>query len=141
AVVVAKHRRAFAALRPVAAGAVFARGERRAVGLGAGENVVGVRVVAAPVHRRAFLGQRGLLVEVRVGVQVGDALRDHLALGVLPGALADAVLGVDRLVALRAQVGMPSVAARARRLRERLAVLVGAGEAAVVGAFAGAGAG
>ena len=90
-------------------------GERRAVRLRAGEDVVPVRRVAAAVDHLALLGQRGLLADLVVGaVQIVDVLRDHLALGVLPRAVADAVAGVDGCPgALRAQIGAPGLAAGA----------------------------
>src|SRR5262249_49619575 len=55
-VVMADHRRALAALRPVAAGAIVAGRERGAVGLRAGEDVVHVRGVATAVDGLALLG-------------------------------------------------------------------------------------
>src|SRR5262249_4631279 len=60
---------------------------------------------------------------------------------ILPGAAPDAVTCVDGAGALCAQVGVPRLAARARRLRAFLTDLVRAGEATEVGALAGAGAG
>src|SRR5215467_15028647 len=90
-VVMADHRGALSALGPVAAGAILAGREGGAVRLRAGEHIVHVRRVAAPVHRVTLLGQRGLLVDVVGAVQLGHVLGDDDALGVLPGALADAV--------------------------------------------------
>src|SRR6267143_1391689 len=137
-IVMADHRRSLAALRPVAARAVLAGRERGAVGLGARQDVVHVRRVAAPVHRLALLGQRGLLADVVLAVQLGEVARDDDALGVLPGTLADAVARVDRAGALRAQVGVPGLGAGARRPAEQLAELVRAGESAEVAALSGA---
>src|SRR5688572_14188532 len=132
----AHHRGAGGAAAPVAAGAVVAGRERRAVGLRAGENVVAVRRVAAAVDRRTLLAQRVLLAELVVrAVQVGDAGGDHRALGVLPGTLADAVLGVDRVGALGAQIGAPSLAGRAGGGSELGAMRVGAIQAAEVAAL------
>src|SRR6185436_99275 len=110
-VVVADHRRALAALRPVAAGAVLAGRERGAVGLGAGQDVVHVRRVAPAVDRLALLGQRRLLGDVVLAVQLGHVLGDDGSLGVLPGTSTDAVTRVDGAGALRAQVGVPGLAA------------------------------
>src|SRR6266436_9136036 len=138
---VADHRRALTALRPVAARAIVAGREGGAVRLGAGEDVVHVRRVAAAVDLLALLRQRRVLGEVVLAVELGHVLRDDGALGVLPGAAPDAVARVDGAGPLRAQVRVPRFAARARRLRERLTGLVRAGEAAEVGALARAGAG
>ena len=97
---------AVAAARPVVAGQVVA-GER-AVQVRAGQDVVPVRRVAAAVDDLALLGQRVLLAQlVAVAVQVGDARGYDDALGVLPGAGADAVLGIDGLGAAGAQVRAP----------------------------------
>src|SRR6185503_16170218 len=63
-VVVPDDRRAFAALRPVAAGGVAARGGEHAGRVRPGEDVVLVRRVAAALDRLALLGERGLLVDV-----------------------------------------------------------------------------
>ena len=142
AVVVADHRGAGAALGPVAAGAIVAAGESRAVRLRASKDVVTVRRVAATVDRLALLAQRVLLVDGVVrAVQVGDVLGDHGALGVLPRSAPDAVLRIDRAGALGRQIGAPGLPARARGLRERLAVAVGAVEPAEIAAIAGTGAG
>src|SRR3989442_1557790 len=54
-VMMADHRRALAALRPVAAGTILAGRERGAVRLGAGQDVVHVRRIAAPVPGRALV--------------------------------------------------------------------------------------
>ena len=92
---------------------------RPAVGLRAGQDVVPVRRIAAAVDRLALLVQRGLLGQVvAVAVQIGDALGDHRALGVLPRAVADAILGVHGVRALRAEIGAPGLAGRAGGLRE-----------------------
>ena len=140
AVVVAEHGGARAALRPVAAGHVRAAREGGAVALRAGEDVVSVRGVAAAVHELAFLVERGLLVQVvRGAVQLRDAVGDHHALGVAPRPAADAVARVDRAaLGVGAQIGMPGVRAGADAGGERLAVPVGAGEAAEVRALAAA---
>src|SRR5689334_9345226 len=60
-VVVPDDRRAVAALRPVAAGSVAARSREHALRVGAGEDVVLVRCVAAAFDLLALLGERGLL--------------------------------------------------------------------------------
>src|SRR5262245_8795089 len=144
-VVMTDHRRAGAALRPVAAGAILAGRERPPVGLRAGQHVVPIGRVATAVDHVALFTERGLLAELVVGaVQVVDVLRDHVPLGIPPGAGPDAVAGIDGLAAaarLRAQIGAPGLAAGSDRLRELLAMPVRALDAAEVGALAGAGAG
>ncbi|MCY1545449.1 hypothetical protein D9M68_813920 [compost metagenome] len=130
---------AFAAAGPVAAGVVLARGERRAVGLGAGEDVVHVRRVATPLDRRPLLIQGGVLVQLVVAVQLRDRLGDDHALGVLPGPRADTVAGVDRrspVAGAGAEVGAPGALAGPGGGGELLAMRVGTGQAAEVGALA-----
>src|SRR6185503_16248676 len=103
AVDVAEHGRALRAARPVLAGAVFTSREGFAVGRRAGERVVPVRLFVPSVDDLALLTQRSLLGEiVLVAVQIVDALGDHDALGIGPGAFADAVARVHRAIALRA---------------------------------------
>src|SRR4051794_7790365 len=139
------NRRALGAvLRPVAAGLVAFRSERRAVGLRAGQNVVHVGIVAEAVDDFALLVERGLLGQVVLAVQLGDVLGNDHALGVLPWALADAVARIDGHRAtsrLRREIGVPGLSAGACRLRQRLAIFVGAVEPAEIRAFAGSGAG
>src|SRR5262249_60584989 len=106
---------------------------------------VKVRRVADAGDHRAPLGQRHLHSElVVVAVQVVDVLRDDLALEVLPGALADAVAGIDRGLAARllgAQVRPPGLAAGAGGIRQGLALAIRALEAAEIRALAGSRAG
>src|SRR6478672_2456480 len=122
--------------RPVAARAVLSGGKGRAVGLRAREHVVHIRRIAAAVDDGALLGERGLLRQVVAAVELGHVFRDDLALRVLPWALADAIAGVDRPGALRAEIGVPRLAAGAGRRGELLAVLVGAVESAQIAAVA-----
>src|SRR5947207_12312826 len=101
-----------------------------------------VRGVAAAVDEVALLGQVGLLCQVVLAVQLVDIFRDDDALGVLPRPLADAVAGVDGGFAvgrLGAEIGVPRTAAGAGRLRQLLAMLVGAFEATEIGALANTG--
>src|SRR4051794_24682394 len=95
------------------------------------------------VHTRndqATLGQRGGHAElVVVAVQIIDVLRDRFALEVLPRTTADAVTRVDggfSLGSLRAEIGVPSLAASAVSLRQFLTMPVGTFEAAKVSALA-----
>src|SRR4051812_30180469 len=97
AVVVTDDRRALAALGPVAAGRVaFVSGQRASFRRRTGQHIVHVRFVATAVDDLALLGERGLLVDVGVAVQVLDVLGHDLALGVLPWALADAIARIGR---------------------------------------------
>src|SRR5262249_58793700 len=88
----------------------------------------------------APLGQRRLHAElVGVAVQIVDVLGDNLAFEILPGAVSDAVAGIDCLRAVRclaAEIGAPRLAARTRALRERLAVPISPFQAAKVCALA-----
>src|ERR671935_2840774 len=96
--------------------------------------------VAAPADRLAFLGQSRLLVHiVGLGVEIVHALRHDRALGVLPWALADTIARVDTGGAARlgrAEIGAPVGVGGAGGSGQRLAVRVGAGKSAEVGAIA-----
>src|SRR5262249_24169790 len=141
AVVMTEHGRTGPVAGPVAAGAVLPRRERTVVHGGAGQHVVHVRIVAAPVDDLTLLVDQVLLGEggiVGIG-QVGDVLRDGDGFRVLPGPAADAFSRVDRRGAadrLRAQIGAPVLAAGTHEIREILAVLIGAGEPAEIGTVA-----
>src|SRR6516225_5573764 len=122
------------------AGLVVTRRERAAVRLRAGQRVVLIGSVAAAVDHIAFLGQCRLLGQVVVAVQFVDIFGDDHPLGVLPRTMPDAVARVDRRLTvgrLRAEVGMPGMAAGPYRLRQLLADAVGAREPGEVGALAG----
>src|SRR5262249_23631594 len=126
AIDVTDHRGTLGAAGPVPTGAILAGGESLAVRLRAGQHVVIVRRIADAGDHGAALGQRRLRAElVVIAVQVIDVLRDHLALEVLPRALADAVASIDRLGAtgrLRAEIGVPGLAAGPCALRQGLAM-------------------
>ena len=93
--------------------------------------------IAAAVDDLALLRQVVLLVELIVGaVQIVDAGGNDHALGIHPRTLADAVARVHGAGALRRQIRVPGLAAGAGRCREVLAMLVGAGKPAEIGAFA-----
>ena len=114
-IVVAEHDRPLRAARVVLAGHVLVGGKGFAVRGRAGENVMAVRRVAAAVDDLAFFRQIVLLGELVVGtVQVVDARGDDHALGIHPGALADAVARVHGAVTLRRQISVPGLGARAR---------------------------
>jgi hypothetical protein len=77
-------------------------------------------------------------------MKVLDALCDDLLLEILPRPVPNAVACVDGLPALcclGAEIGMPSPAARAHRLRQRLTMTIGALQPAEIRAFARPGAG
>ena len=149
AVGMAEHRGAGAVAGPVAAGAILAGRERTAFHGRTGQDVVRVRVVADAIVGRVFfaygvaLGHhvahasefRGVPMQFR---EVGGDLR---AGGVEPGAVADAIAGVDglaaRRVTLSAKVGTPGSAAETDRSGQPLARRVRAGEAAEVARGAG----
>src|SRR4051812_46190021 len=97
---------------PVTAGMVVGTGDGTAEGIGAGQHVMLVRLVAAAGNAHAFLVQRRTLVDVvavarDVAMQVGDVHRDDFALGIVPGAIADAVARVHGARAGGAHIGMP----------------------------------
>src|SRR5436309_3197027 len=100
--------------------------------------------IAAAVDDLALLAERALLGEAVGAVQLCDVLGDHRALRILPRPLADAIARVDGRCAvggLRREIGAPGLAARSGRLRQCLAVIVGAGEPAEIAAIADAVAG
>src|SRR5882672_6452826 len=145
AIDVTEHGAAEGAAAPVVAGQVEVTRERFSVQVGAGQHVVHVWRVTAHLHQLALLvvgvGANDLVV---VAVQIGNAGGDHGALGVLPRAVADAITRVDGAAlsgGIRAQIGAPGLAARARRLGKLLAVRISARKPAKVGALARAGAG
>src|SRR5262249_43923561 len=141
AIGVADHRRALRAARPVLAGAIRLGPERGAVRLRSRQHVVTVRLVADAVADLAFFSDIRLLGEIIAGaVQIGDVLGDNDAFGVLPWSLADAVARVHRGLAVRGlgrQIGVPDFRrAKTCGLRQLLAMVVGAGEAAEIAAVA-----
>ena len=113
-----------------------------AVGCRARQHVVLVRRVADAVHQLALLAERDRLLNAvphprlldRVAVEFGNAGRDLLPLGVEPWPGADPIARVHRPRSLRAQISHPLHVAATGRGGQRLAVGVGAREAAVVGA-------
>jgi diguanylate cyclase (GGDEF)-like protein len=134
--------RALRAARPVLAGAIVARRKGRTVGLRSRQHVVPVRRIATAVDDIAFLGKRGLFGQIVGAVQLGDILGDHDALRILPRSLADAVARIHggcSIGGLGRKISAPGFGARAGRLRQGLAVIVGAGEAAEIAAIADAG--
>ena len=139
AVMMAEDRRTFAVLGPVAAGRVAAGRREHAFRIRSRQHVVRIDAVSATADGRALLGECGRLGDlVRYRVEIIDACGDDDALGILPRALADAVARVDAGVASRcgrAQIGAPVGLGGSCRLGKGLAVGVGAGEAAEIGAI------
>src|SRR5439155_10348245 len=138
------HGGALRRARPVLAGAVLAGGKRGPVRLRSRQHVVPVGRVAATVDDLSLLAQGALLGQAVGAVQLGDVLGDHDALGVLPWSLADAIARIHRgrtVGRLRREIGVPGLATGSGRLRQRLAVIVGAGETAEIAAIADAVAG
>src|SRR5215510_15807443 len=141
----AHHGRALCAARPVAAGAIFAGRERAALRGGASQHVVTIRREAHARNELAALAQRVVEAQfIVVTVQIIKTGRDNLAFEILPRAVADAVACIDRRLPvslLGAQIGAPSFPSGTVTLRQHLAMLVGAFDAAQVGALAQPGAG
>jgi len=137
-------RGAHSVARPVAAGMIGGIFVSCAVGLRAGQHVVLVGCVSAPRDRAALLGETGNLPKIvseareiqGVTVQIGKIIGHLFAFGVVPGATADTVPGIDGVRALRAQVGVESFCT-SRRGRKRLADLIRAGQAAKICSMAG----
>src|SRR5215467_7683400 len=146
----AELRGAVAAAGPVLTGMVGAVGVCAAIGHRTSENIVLVGLIAEALDRLVLFSEcrslRNIVAEARgldsVAVQVGHVAGDHLAAGVIPGAVADAVASVDGgLVArsLSAEISVPGFAGgagSAGSFGELLAVRVGSGEAAEISAFA-----
>src|SRR5207249_8377779 len=119
------------------------------VGLGAGQDVVLVGHIADAVDNSVLLGERELFTERvadaglfdGVAVEFRDIHPDALAASVKPGASADPVARVHRARALSAEISVPRRRAAARGGGELLAICIGAGQSAIVGAvtFADAG--
>ena len=95
AIEVTHHRTAFIATRPVIAGVIICiRKERRAVGHGARQNVVPVRLVAPAKHAIAVLIESRASDDVGAQVQLVNVLSDELTGGIVPGAVADSAARV-----------------------------------------------
>ena len=141
----AHHGRTLGAARPVAAGAIFAGRERAALRGGAGQHVVTIWREAHARNDLAALAQRRVEAQfIVVAVQIVNIGRDDLAFEILPRAIADAVACIDRRLTaslLGAQIGAPSFPSGAVTLRQHLAILVGAFDAAQIGPLAGPDAG
>src|ERR1700751_2903157 len=137
----AEHRGALGAACPVLACAIVGARERSTVRLRTGKHVMPVGRIAHAVDAVALLGQRRLLVEIVRAVKLGNIVSNDYAFGVLPWSLADALARIHRPRPLRAQIGAPGFSTCAHRLRQRLAMPVGALESAEIPAFSGSDAG
>src|SRR5712664_2444484 len=128
--------------RPVAAGVIGSIFISRAVGLRAGQHVMCIGCIPSTVDRAALLSQPGKFSEVVaearefqcVSVQVCRVIGDLFSLGVIPGTIPDAISRIDSVRAAGAEVGVEGLRA-SRRSGERLADLVGAGQATKIGSF------
>ena len=131
AVTVPDHSVASGTRSPILTGHVVTSRKRFAVLLRAGQYIVHVGRIAAPVDHRALLSQSSLLRKHVHAVQFVEVARDQRRLGVVPGPTADAVTSIHGSGAgLGAQIGMPRARARPNGGGERLAVGVGASETA-----------
>jgi len=114
------HRGTLRAACPIMAGLVVAGRKSAAVRLRAGQCIVPVGRIAAPVDDFALLRQRGLLSEIVVPVELVDILGDDRPFAVPPRPAPNPIAPIDRGLAighLRAEIGAPGVPARSNRLR------------------------
>jgi len=136
----AEHRGAGGAAGPVVARRIFASRERAAVRLGAGENVVHVRFVAARVDHLTFFAERGFLADlVVIAVEIVDIFCNEYTLDVFPRTFAYTITRVNGGFAIGrcvAQICTPGVIAGADGVGKRLAVFVGARQTTEICAFA-----
>ena len=103
-------RAAFAASRPISASAILAALERRAVGLGTGEDIVAVPPVPAAGDGIPLLRQGSLGAQVVLAMQFVEIARDDLPFRVSPRAAADTIARVERRGAgggTRAEISAP----------------------------------
>lgn len=122
---------AIAVIRPIAA---RPGGHRYAIGIGAGQNVVTIGLIATSIDLFALFIQPGLFADfIAIAVQRVEGVGDHYSLGVEPRAVADAVAGIDRA---GTEIGPPGLAGNAGGLGEDPALAVGACKSAEIGAVA-----
>src|SRR5690348_13046160 len=81
---------------PIVTGPVLAGRECRAVGLGAGQDVMGVGCVAPAIDRHTLFGQRSLLGQIVTAMQLRNILGDDYTLRILPRPMPDAVARIYR---------------------------------------------
>ncbi len=134
------HRGTFGAARPVLAGHVLVRWKRGSIGLRTVRMSWRFGVSPRPLMTSPF-SDSAVLVRVIGAVQFRHILGDCHALGVDPRPSADAVARVHSASALRRRDKHAGLAARPCRGGEFRTVCIRAGEAAEVGALAGAFAG
>ena len=126
-----------AAARPVVAGPVFASRVRRAVRLGASQNIMPVRSVSTAGYPSASLVDHCHDGKpMSHAVKLVDVIPDQSALRVMPWARADTVPRIDRVWALRAEVSSPGMVAGTHVGRQPLTDRVGSGETPQIGSFA-----
>jgi len=151
AVKVSEHGGAVGAAGPIVAGVIGGVGERATVRRRTGEHVVLVGHVADTVYFVTLFAEgRGLGESVAnagliqgVAVEIANVRRDAVALRAEPGAVTDAVTGVDGGLAafgLRAEVGVPGEGA-AGCGGQLLAAGVGACDATEIASFTATGTG
>jgi len=142
AVAVTDDGRAFgAALGPVAASRILVRRWRTAVFRRASEDVVLGADKEPPWNVPPVFRQGILQVDFIVGMQILDIGCDLDTIDIDPRAPADPVAGVHRrrpAGRLRAEIGVPNLGAGADLGCQVLAMLIGTGEAAEVGALGSA---
>ena len=106
------------------------------------QDIVLVRALFPAVHKLAKFVQLGFPGHVVVvTVQVGNAGRHLDAADVVPGTVADPVTRVDAIRTRRGQIRTPCLLTRADTGGQRLAMGIGAGQTAEVGAISGVSAG
>src|SRR6185503_21248355 len=94
-IVVTEQRGAVTVARPVLARGVRGPWRQRPVQLRAGQDVMGIRIVAAAVDDRALFRERILFRQlILVAVEIGDTLRDRHTFGVVPRTGADSIARV-----------------------------------------------
>ena len=121
-IMVAHHGAAFVVAGPVAAGMfTFFPGEIGcAVSFGTCQDVVLIRLVAPAFNQHAILIKWRPLDQVWTDVQLVQVTGDQIALGIVPGSLANSVPGRDAAPFghLRGKIGPPGSAFRARCRRQ-----------------------
>jgi hypothetical protein len=112
---------------------------------GSCQNVVRIWRVASAIDHGTPLGDGGLLAQVHeLTVQLIQVFSHHDAIGVVPGAEANAVARVDGgliTFGVNAQIGSPGFALGTGNFRQSLAVGIGTSQSTQIGAVAGTGAG
>lgn len=118
-------RASLAVACPVLARVIGSIGERAAIPLGARQDIVPVRRIAASVNDFSLLVDRRLLRKiVRVTVKLVNVLGNDHTIGITPGSTPDAVAGIDRGL-IRGEIRTPRAVPGADDRRKGRAVAVG----------------